>query len=103
MVQGHKKRQSLQTGIFYLDRAFRYLSSFPDVIKQNINFTYKPHLATHLNCSGEGSSIGHVGSSVRSPDDITSSLSEIGALLSVTNTVSLVVFLIETLNLQKFL
>lgn len=64
-------RQSLQTGIIYLDGAFRPLSSFPHVIKQNKNFTYKLHLATGLNCSGEGSSIQHVGSSEGSLDDIT--------------------------------
>lgn len=68
-------RQSLQTGIIYLNRAFRHLSSFPDVIKHNKNFTYKLHLATGLNCSGEGSGI-HAGTSEGSLDDITSSLSE---------------------------
>jgi len=79
------------------------LSSFPDVIKQNKNFTYKSHLATGLNCSGEGSGIQHVGSSVQSPNDITSSLSETGALISVTNSILLMEFLIQTLNLQIFL
>lgn len=96
-------RQSLQTGIIYLDGAFRPLSSFPDVIKQNKNFTYKLHLATGLNCSGEGSSIQHVGSSEGSLDDITSSLSEKGALFSLTSTVSLTESLMKTSNLQIFL
>lgn len=96
-------RQSLQTGIIYLDGAFRRLSSFPDVIKQNKNFTYKLHLATGLNCSGEGSNIQHVGSSEGSLDDITSSLSEKGALFSLTSTVSLTESLMKTSNLQIFL
>lgn len=95
-------RQSLQTGIIYLDRAFRLLSSFPDVIKQNKNFAYKLHLATSLNCSGEALSIQHVGASEGSLDDITSSLSERGVLISLTNTTSFAEFLTKTSNLQIF-
>lgn len=96
-------RQSLQTDITCLDRAFRHLSSFPDVIKQNKNFASKFLLATGLNCSGEGLSIQHVGASEGSLDDITSSLSERGVLISVTNTALFVEFLTKTSNLKIFL